>query len=147
MCLIFQLSKAHNDNSTWHSKEKCATTAENQLMFSDVQTVTVQFRSSSMARRDRTKASLTHTWLCGCVSAEFAVACVNPIMQLIFNHLDVVQIIFYDADQVTQTLLLLLQVLKNNILMLHKNNGRAHTHAQIKYLACLISRSRSASTR
>lgn len=49
-----------------------------------------------------------------CVSAEFAAARVNPIMQLVFNHLNIIQIIFDDVDQVTQTLLLLLQMLKDN---------------------------------
>lgn len=74
--------------------------------------------------------------MCVCVSAEFAAACVNPIMQLIFNHLDVVQIIFNDADQVTQTLLLLLQVLKDNLQMLHKHN--THTHKHTGCMSCLF---------
>lgn len=45
-------------------------------------------------------------------SAEFAAAPVNAVVKPVFNHLDVVQIIFNDADQVTQTLLLVLQMLK-----------------------------------
>ncbi|ROL46687.1 Serine/threonine-protein phosphatase with EF-hands 2 [Anabarilius grahami] len=45
-------------------------------------------------------------------SAEFAAAPVNAVVKSVFDRLDVVQIVFNDADQVTQTLLLMLQMLK-----------------------------------
>lgn len=59
-------------------------------------------------------------------SAEFAAASVNAVVKLVFYRLDVVQIVFNDADQVTQTLLLVLQMLKTkHTLQLKTNRNRA----------------------
>ncbi len=53
-------------------------------------------------------------------SAESAAASVNAVVKLVFDRLDVVQIVFNDADQVTQTLLLVLQMLRTK-----------HTHTRV----------------